>query len=192
MEWLSKIFLAILFCFAIQARAANFKADFKSNFNQIHGQNILTGEETDIAPGKKGTVIIFMSITCPCSNSHVPMIKKLADRFKEFSFVAVHSNNGEELEASKAYFKAADLPFPVLQDKKTELADAFKAYKTPHAFLVSADGKILYHGGVTNSNDAPHAEKLFLQDALDDVVNDHPVRVMEGRTLGCVISRDES
>jgi peroxiredoxin len=160
--------------------------------SEIHGRNLFTDEPTDVTPGKKGTVLVFMSIVCPCSNSHVPVLKKIAEDFKNFNFVVVHSNSDEELDAAKSYFKTANFAFPVLQDQKTKLADEYKAYKTPHAFVISPIGKILYRGGVSNSNDAPSADKLYLRNALEDIEAGHEVRVKEGRTLGCVISRSES
>ena len=160
--------------------------------SEIHGRNLLTDEPIDVRPGKKGTVVVFMSIVCPCSNSHIPVLKKIADDFKNFNFVVVHSNSDEEIGATKSYFKTANFAFPVLQDQKTKLADEYKAYKTPHAFVISPDGKILYRGGVTNSNDAPTADKLYLRNALEDIEAGHEVRIKEGRTLGCVISRRES
>ena len=157
----------------------------------IQGKDLLSGQELAIKTGTKGTVVIFMSAECPCSDSHKAIVKKLSENFKNFTFVAVHSNTNESLESSKKYFEMAKFPFPVLQDDHSKLADALKAFKTPHAFLISPDGKILYQGGVTNSNSGPNADQQFLQDALNDVQAGKEVRVAHGRTLGCVISRGE-
>jgi thioredoxin-related protein len=159
--------------------------------SSISGQNLLTGQPVEIKPGKKGTVVVFMSAKCPCSNSHIGIVKTLVNDFKDFSFVVVHSNMDESVESSKSYFQAAALPVPVIQDGNTQLADQLKAFKTPHAFLFAADGKIVYEGGVTSSAHGPTAEKQFLRDALNDVQADRPVRTPEGRTLGCIISRGE-
>ena len=132
----------------------------------ISGQNLLTEKHISISPGAKGTVVVFMSAKCPCSNSHVKIMKTLASEFKEFSFVAIHSNSDEDLALSKNYFKSIDLPFPTLEDKNGKIADEFKALKTPHAFVINPDGQILYKGGVTSSTHGETADKHFLQDAL--------------------------
>ncbi len=171
--------LLVLFGLALNANAA------------ISGKDLLTEKTIEIAPGKKGTVIVFLSAKCPCSNSHVRIMKKLAADFNEITFVAVHSNADEGLALSRPYFKTADFPFPVIEDDKDKLADKFKALKTPHAFLISPAGKILYKGGVTSSTSGETADKHFLRDALSDVTAGRAVKVAEGRTLGCAISRGE-
>jgi peroxiredoxin len=140
-------------------------------------------------PEKKADVFIFMSAKCPCSNSHVPLIKDLAMKYPDFRFFAVHSNLDEDSKTTQEYFKKISLPFTVLQDQETQIADQFKAFKTPHAFIVNKKGEILYQGGVTNSSHADRADRIFLNEALEDIHNNRAVKNSEGRTLGCVIMR---
>ncbi len=153
--------------------------------------NLVTGQKVAVSStqGKKGLIIVFMAATCPCSNSHVDELKDLAETFKDFQFVAVHSNQDEDPLASKDYFLKLNLPFPVLQDQGAKIADQLKAFKTPHAFLFSPDGTLLYQGGVTNSADAHHADKKLLREALLSLSAGKSIADKEGRTLGCVISR---
>lgn len=173
----SLICLAILLAETVAAASA------------ISGQNLLTEGEVSVAPGAAGTVVVFLSARCPCSNSHVEVLSKVAAEFKEFNFVAVHSNLEETKEESVKYFTAVKLPFPVIQDRDLKLADEFRALKTPHAFVLSPSGAVLYKGGVTNSSHAPAADKNFLKDALADLRAGNTVRSPEGRTLGCEIKR---
>jgi hypothetical protein len=155
----------------------------------IAGQNLLNDGKVEVAPGKLGTVVVFMSAKCPCSNSHVNVVKKLAQDFKDYNFVAVHSNSDESADQAKSYFSAAGLPFPVIEDNGDKLADEYKAFKTPHAFLIAADGKTVFKGGVTNSHEGETAGKNYLRDALADVQAGRAVKVSEARTLGCAITR---
>jgi hypothetical protein len=155
----------------------------------VSGRGLLDGKPVTVAPGKAGTVVAFLSAKCPCSNSHVPLLKELAKEYPEFSFVAVHANADEPPGTAVPYFQAAAFPFPVIQDEKQKLADELRAYKTPHVFVLTPDGKTAYKGGATNSADAAHASKFYLRDALADLRAGRPVKVPEGRTLGCVIAR---
>lgn len=155
----------------------------------ISGRDLLAEKSVEVKPGKKGTVVVFMSAKCPCSNNHVGIIKKLADEYKDFSFVVVHSNANESADLSKSYFQTVAFSFPVIQDGDGKLADEFKALKTPHAFLIGPDGKILYKGGVTSSSLGEGADRQFLRDALADVNEGRAVRVTDARTIGCIISR---
>jgi len=155
----------------------------------VSGHDLLTGKPVSVAPGKSGTVVAFLSAKCPCSNSHVALLKDLEKQYPEFAFVAIHSNTDEPLSLATPYFHAAALPFPVLQDEREKLADEYRAYKTPHVYILTPDGKMAYKGGATDSADASHASKFYLRDALADLRAGRAVKVSETRTLGCVIKR---
>lgn len=113
----------------------------------------------------------------------------MAADFKDFSFVGIHSNADETVNEAKTYFSAAQLPFPVLQDAQSKFADEYKALKTPHAFVLSPDGKILYKGGVTSSASGSASDKQYLRNALTNLVDGKAVELAQTRTLGCVIER---
>lgn len=165
------------------ARAASLSLPFE-------GTDLLTQKKLSIAAkDKSGVVAVFLSAKCPCSNSHTPVLKELAKDFPQYQFVAIHSNTNEDLEQSKNYFKNLSLPFPVIQDDHAKIADQFKALKTPHAYVLSPKGDILYQGGVTNSADASESDKNFLRSALEDLKNNKPVQNPNARTLGCAIKR---
>lgn len=155
----------------------------------ISGKNVIDGNPVSVEAGKKGTVMVFLSAVCPCSNSHLPVLRHLAAKFPDFSFVAVHSNKDESAEATKEYFRTAGLSFPAIQDENLKIANEYGAYKTPHAFLVSRENKVLYRGGVTSSSSASADGKQFLEEALSAVQEGKRIAIPEGRTLGCVIAR---
>lgn len=105
------------------------------------------------------------------------------------SFVAVHSNKDEELDLVQKHFKNSGFSFPVLQDDNFKLADAFRALKTPHAFIVGPKGECWFNGGVDNSNDSERATQHYLRTALLDLKNGSEPREKQVRTLGCIIKR---
>ncbi len=148
--------------------------------------------ELNLAQTETATVVVFLSATCPCSDSHIPYLKKLKAEFPQIAFVGIHSNMDEDAKTTENYFKTVNLPFTVIQDDKAKLADTFKAYKTPHAFIISKDQKILYEGGVTSSAKAHEASHFYLRDALQDLTHGKEIKVKEVRTLGCMISREEN
>ncbi|MEQ1664121.1 MAG: redoxin domain-containing protein [Bdellovibrionales bacterium] len=179
--------LLVIICVAQQfSSASNIEAKIIS----IQGPDLLSGRLVDLTPGTKGSVVVFMSARCPCSDSHVEILKKLSSEYKDFSFSVIHSNADEPIELSKAYFSKKNLPFKVIQDIDGKLADHYKALKTPHAYIVDPKGNILYRGGMTSSTNGETADKQFLKDALNDISLGQPVKVAEGRTLGCIISRN--
>lgn len=159
----------------------------------ISGWDVLRAQSTSSsAEGKKGLVIVFMSAKCPCSQSHSEEVKNLHAHFPDFSFVVVNSNSDETEEMAKTYFKSVGFDFPVIKDKNAELADRYAALKTPHAFLISPEGKIVYQGGVSSSRIFAKADKKFLRQALNEIREGKIVSTPEGRTLGCAITRGEN
>lgn len=156
----------------------------------IAGKDLISGSQVQLATkDKKGIVVVFLSAKCPCSNSHNIELKDLAQTYKEFGFVAIHSNLDEGKELSRLYFEDAAFPFPVIADEGAKIADQLKALKTPHAYIFANSGALLYQGGVSNSKDCAKADRKFLREALNDIQHGIAVRTPEGRTLGCVISR---
>lgn len=179
-------FIALAFLFFYQTGFAGLPAKLNVIELVTQKKNIV-----DIAAptNKKGNVFVFMSAKCPCSDSHIPLIKQMAAQYTDFEFYAVHSNLDETAKITLDYFKKQNLPFKVLQDQNTQIADHFQAFKTPHAFVVNQNREIVYQGGVTNSSHADKADRFFLRDALEDLHNNRAVKTAEGRTLGCVIMR---
>lgn len=158
----------------------------------LSGKDLRTGSFVNIKiKSQKAFVLIFLSTECPNSQAHIAEIKKLAEKYPDFLFAAVHANANESLEGARLYFQRLKLPFTVLQDEHGVLADRFKALKTPQAYVVSPEGGILYQGGVTDSAKPETAKEFFLQNALEDIKKGESVKVAEGRVLGCVISRSK-
>lgn len=153
----------------------------------ISGVDVVTQKQTSL---EHIAVVVFLSAKCPCSDSHIPELKALATENPKVSFVAVHSNFDEDSATTKAYFEKAALPFPVIQDVKAAYADQFHALKTPHAFILNDKGEILFQGGVSDSHDFKKSKKQYLRDALADMKAGKEIQTKQGRTLGCVITRE--
>lgn len=179
---------SFLFLFIYLASSIGFGAI--PTTQMIIGKALLTGESVTVSSaGKRGLVVVFLSARCPCSNSHITEIKELSEKFKKFQFVVLHSNADESQEEAKVYFKNSGFSFPVIGDVKTKYADQLQALKTPHAYIFSEKGDVLYQGGVSNSSDLSKSDRKYLREALEDVDQNKSVRTPQGRTLGCSIAR---
>ena len=161
---------------------------------EYSGKDLLSGKNTQLslASAQKGSVVVFLSAKCPCSASHEVVLKDLYRDFQAqgFSFTGVHSNPDEDLVLSTTHFKESALPFPIIQDSDQTLANAFGAFKTPHVFVVSPKGEILYQGGVDETHIAALAKKPYLKNALVAVAQGHVPDPKEVRVLGCAIKRN--
>lgn len=180
----------IIFIALILATVQGFASPILTEFS---GQDVVTQKtvEYKFPSEAAATVVLFISAKCPCSASHEVLLKELQMQFKEFTFVGVHSNADETAEMSKAHFSENALPFPVISDQKSHLANKLGAIKTPHAFVLNKNGEIIYQGGVTDSHVGPTAKKHFLKEVLEDLHAGKTPRHKEGRALGCYIQRED-
>ena len=156
---------------------------------KIFGTDLISSQAIEAKPGAMGTVVVFMSTHCPCSISHEPVLSKLAQEYKDFQFIGIHSNADENPTLAKLHFKEAGLPFPVISDSQYRYADSFGALKTPHAYVIGPKGECLFKGGVDSSREANSKNEAYLKNALDSIKNGKKILVAEARPLGCIIQR---
>lgn len=110
------------------------------------------------------TVVVFTASTCPCSQAHEPELQKLRALHPDYQFVE-------------------------LKDADLKTADAFGALKTPHAYVIDSEGKILYSGGITDRSAPGLAHHFYLRDVLAAIHNNKEIPWKRTRTLGCLIRR---
>jgi peroxiredoxin len=82
-------------------------------------------------------------------------------------------------------------PAHVLLDEKGSIGRKYEARTTPHMFVIDAEGKLVYMGGI---DDRPTADKAdiakarnYVREALDAVRKGEPVRTPVSRPYGCSI-----
>jgi len=137
------------------------------------------------------TVIIFVSVQCPVSNSYNDRMNQL---YKEYSakgvhFVFVNSNFTESPEAVAAHIKSAGLTFPVYKDMDSTVAAKFDAKVTPEVFVMDSKGVIQYHGAIDDNGNVARIKNHSLRLALDAVLNKAAVQTAETKAFGCTIKR---
>lgn len=162
-----------------------------SKLSKIEGLDIISQETktidfTDLKKDQKGTVVIFVSPLCPCSDAHTDTIKALIKEYKDFKFVGVYSSAVEN-EEFREYFKVKDFGMPVFRDAKYFYANELGALATPHAFVINKKGEVLYKGGVTSSSNAKKNSDQLLKSALIQIEQKKEVKPSETRVLGCPI-----
>lgn len=94
-------------------------------------------------------------------------------------------------EANKITVDRGAAPTAVLFDPKGEIGHAYGARTTPHMYVVSRDGALLYMGGI---DDKPTARiedlktaKNYVDQALSEIAEGKPVSVATSRAYGCSI-----
>ena len=141
--------------------------------------------------GKNGTVLIFIAVQCPVSNAYNERMEKLADDYKAkgIAVIGINANSTEDAAAVKAHAAEKHLTFTILKDPGNKIADKLGAARTPEAYFLDANNKLLYHGRIDNSQNPDAIESNDLRQALDSALAGKTVDKPEAKAFGCSIKR---
>ena len=141
--------------------------------------------------GKNGTVLIFIAVQCPVSNAYNDRMEKLAQDYKDkgIAVIGINANSTEDAATVKAHAAEKHLTFTILKDAGNKVADKLGAARTPEAYFLDANNKLLYHGRIDNSQNQDAIESNDLRQALDSALAGKPVEKPEAKAFGCSIKR---
>jgi len=143
--------------------------------------------------GKSGTVLIFIAVQCPVSNAYNERMEKLAQDYKArgVNVVGINANSTESAADVKDHAAKNKLTFTILKDNGNKVADTLGATRTPEAYFLDANNKLLYHGRIDNSRDITQVNSSELRDALEATLAGKPVPKTTANAFGCSIKRPE-
>ena len=194
------ILLALFFLVAGVSVAVNVHAEGEIPAAPAIGATIgdftlpdASGQEQSLKSlaGKKGTVLLFVSVQCPVSNAYNERMEKLAQDYKAkgIAVIGINSNVKEDAAAIKSHAEANKFSFPVLKDPGNKIADRLGATVTPEAYFLDASNKLVYHGRIDNSRNGDQIESPDLRNALEASLAGKPIEKTEAKAFGCTIKR---
>ena len=147
---------------------------------------------------QKGVVVIFSCNHCPYAIAYEERMKVLDATYtpKGIPFVVISSNDisrypQDAPDQMKIRAEAKGFTFPYLFDETQEVAQAFEAEKTPHAYLMSyGEGawEILYKGAIDdNWQDAKAVRETYLADCIEALLRGSEMPHGETPAVGCTI-----
>ena len=151
----------------------------------------------DSVKGAKATIVVFSCNHCPyVVMNEDRLIAVFNDyRAKGVGMCAINSNDSvkypdDSFAAMKTRAGEKKFPFPYLHDATQAVARAYGATHTPHLFVFDGKFELAYTGAVDDDSSyktRKKPEKLWLRDALDDLVAGRPVKTPETHAIGCTI-----
>ncbi|MEQ8926011.1 MAG: thioredoxin family protein [Fulvivirga sp.] len=159
----------------------------------VNGKEITLSEY-----GDNGAIVIFDCNTCPYSKAYLERIKELDAMYspKGYPVVAVNSNDpekspGDTFEKMVEYADENEYKHAYLYDEDQSVAKAFGATNTPHVFVIKKeDDKLVlkYIGAIdNNTRDAAAADKKYVQDAVDALLDGKNPETTKTKAIGCTI-----
>ena len=140
-------------------------------------------------------MVAFLGTECPLAKLYAGRLQSIADSYaqKGVAVVAVMSNAQDSLAKIAAFVREHKLSYPVLKDRRNEVADLFAADRTPQVFLLDRQRAVRYQGRVDDqylvgiARDKSTREDL--RSAIDELLAGKSVSVPKTDVLGCIIGR---
>lgn len=161
------------------------------NLKSVSGDMVsLSGYEN-----AKGYIVIFDCNTCPFSQAYRERIKALHSKYadKGFPVIAIQPNDpkkspGDSFDKMVSYAKENNYEHPYVYDADQSVAKQFGATNTPHVYVLDDNMVVQYIGAIdNNSRDASAADKKYVEDAVDAVMNGKKPSVTKTKAIGCTI-----
>ncbi len=177
---------------------------FAGKFNKV----LSIGEQAPAWPSITGTdgkqhslddyksakviVAIFTCNHCPVAQQYEERLVELQRDYqaKGVQVVAICVNNGEEDNLGHMKERATErgFNFPYLSDPTQVTGKLYGAQKTPEAFVLDADRKIVYMGAIDdNWMAAAEVKKPYVRNAIDAALEGRKPEAQEMRATGCGI-----
>jgi peroxiredoxin len=167
-------------------------ADFK--LKNVDGKMVALSDYKN----SKGVIVIFDCNTCPYSKKYNERIIALNKKYaaQGYPVVTINSNDpnvseGDSFEEMVDLAKRKNYDFPYLVDETQNVARAFGATNTPHAFVLQRAGKdfkVAYIGAIDdNSRDESQVSKKYVEEAVDALVNGKNIQTNKTKAVGCGI-----
>ncbi len=148
-------------------------------------------------PSSKGFIIIFTSNHCPFSKAYEDRVIALNTKYVPLGYpvIALNPNDPaayeeDSYENMKARSAEKGFTFPYLVDDKN-VGLAYGAVRTPHVFVVRKEsGKniVKYMGAIDdNAQDPSSVTRKYVEDAVDNLLQNKPVVTTSTKAIGCSI-----
>jgi mono/diheme cytochrome c family protein len=144
--------------------------------------------------GCKAVAVVFLGTECPISNGALPALNRMHEAYAEkgVEFYGVAAEPGVTRERALAHQEEFQIGFPVLFDGSGMLRRALAATRVPQAFVLSAEGRVLYSGKIDDRHAAPGrkrpaARNAWLGLALQAAVAGRAVAMPLTEPVGCLL-----
>ena len=139
----------------------------------------------------KYTVLMFMSTECPVSNGYNDRMEKLYETYnkKGIAIVGVNANIKEDVKRIAEHAKEHGFKFTILKDIENKVADLYGAQVTPETFVISAAGKLVYHGRIDDSRNPAKVTSNDLANVLEKLLKGKELTATTLKAFGCSIKR---
>jgi peroxiredoxin len=159
-------------------------ANLEGTDGQVHSLSDLTDAEV--------VAVVFTCNECPVAKAYEERLVRFVDDYRDkgVTLVAINVNNRDEekLPAMKARAEEQGFNFVYVDDPSQEIARAYGATVTPHAFVLDKSRNVVYMGAIDDNQDEAAVAQNLLRDAVDAALADRTPDVAKTEAHGCAIA----
>lgn len=111
----------------------------------------------------KGQVVMinFWATWCGPCRQEMPLLQQLQSKYEPLGFTLLGVNVENDSAAAQAWLKGVPVTFPILFDRKNEVAERFGVEGMPSTVFVDREGKVRYvHRGYKPGDEAKYADMI--------------------------------
>lgn len=195
------LLLSIFFTVSFNLFSQGYKAgDIASDFllKNIDGKNVSLSQFENA----KGFIVVFSCNHCPYVKKYEGRIDELNKQYSGLGYpvVAINSNDADNypednFQNMQKNAKEKNFSYPYLHDESQEVAKKYGALKTPHVYVLekTAKGLVVKYIGAVDDNveDGSKAQKKYVEDAVNALLEKNTVKIKETKAIGCGIKWKE-
>ncbi|MHC4462978.1 MAG: redoxin domain-containing protein [Planctomycetota bacterium] len=158
--------------------------------------NTFDGKEISLSDYRGKTVVLeWFNFECPYVMHHyrreTNTMVGLANKYKNSNVVwlTVNSTSHTTPAANKEFTQKYKLPFPILDDRSGKVGRAYGAKTTPHMYIITPRGNIVYEGAIDNSPLGNKKEGAinYVDKALAELTAGKAVTTSNTKPYGCSV-----
>lgn len=136
-------------------------------------------------------IVNFWSCECPYSERVDDLIvRRLAKWNEDVVLLSIAANRSESIHSLEEASKTRRIP-TVLIDAEHVVADLYEAITTPQVFVIDKEGILRYRGAADDVTFRQRtATRLFLEEAVETLLNGRLPELTEMPAYGCAIVRE--
>jgi peroxiredoxin len=150
------------------------------------------GKEVALADYKGKVVVLeWINRDCPIDRRVIEskLISTVYDKFKDkVVWLAIDSTAAHTVKDHEATIEQFKLGYPVLNDAKGTVGHLYAAETTPHMYIISTEGKLVYKGAIDDDPNGTKPTKVnYVDKALTELFAGKPISIAENKAYGCTV-----
>jgi peroxiredoxin len=144
----------------------------------------------------KVVVLEWFNPDCPWVVKHHHDNKTMKETYEQFKdqgvvWLAINSAapglQGHGADHNAKFKKEWEMPYPILLDEEGTTGRAYGATHTPHMYVISAEGTLLYAGAICSDRSRTVGDTIYVREALRAHFAGETIETKQTQAYGCTV-----